>query len=86
MGVTNNAYRVKKNPVNVNAVYCGNDILFVGRSNSKNDAPEMNHLDIGALIVVYRSSGGVVVNTKSKQDDDFFSIVVSDMCVCVCVW
>jgi hypothetical protein len=39
---------VKKNPVNVNAVYCAMEILSVGRSSSRKDAPEIIHFDIGA--------------------------------------
>jgi len=49
MGVTKRAYRVKKNPVAVNAAYCGKEILSVGRFKSNIDAPEMNTFDIGAL-------------------------------------
>ncbi len=45
---TSVAYLVKKNPVNVRAVYCGSEIVSVGRSSSRNDAPEINHLLIGA--------------------------------------
>ena len=48
MGVTNSAYRVKKNPVIVSAAYCGNEIFSVGRFNSKKDAPLIIHLDMGA--------------------------------------
>ena len=48
MGDTSNAYREKKNPVAVNAEYCANDIFSAGRSSSKNDAPDIIHLLIGA--------------------------------------
>lgn len=46
MGVTNKAYLEKKNPVNVKAVYCGKEILSVGRYNSMKEAPEMNHCEL----------------------------------------
>ena len=39
---------MKKNPVSVRAEYCGKEILSVGRFRSKNEAPEMSHLLIGA--------------------------------------
>ena len=48
MGVTSKAYREKKNPVAVNAEYCAREILSVGRSYSRNDAPEIIHFDMGA--------------------------------------
>lgn len=63
MGVTNNAYRVKKNPVSVNAVYCGKLILSVGRFRSKKLAPLINHLDIGAL----RRKRGLETMTQSVR-------------------
>ena len=49
MGVTKRAYRVKKNPVAVNAAYCGREIWSVGRFKSNMEAPEMKTLDMGAL-------------------------------------
>jgi hypothetical protein len=41
-------YLEKKNPVSVKAEYCAIDIFSVGRSSSRNDAPEINHFDMGA--------------------------------------
>ena len=48
MGVTSKAYREKKKPVLVRAVYCAKEILSVGRCRSKKEAPEIIHLDMGA--------------------------------------
>ena len=67
MGWTKSAYLEKKNPVNVRAVYWGKLILSVGRWSSMNDAPLMNHLDMGAQKWTVNGPASATTNIENND-------------------